>query len=567
MSNQKAVAGCVPIFGNLCQIITISLIFASMSTFSHGQTFFQSSGAYRWSDQSNWNPTSVPNAIGASATFNVSGGTLILGNDASVTLGTLNVSNTVSGSSFQLNVFTPNPSPLIFDVSSGNAAINLTGSVAGTNSVAVSSTLNDNLVVTNTASMGLTLQGVVSGTGGITKLGAGNLTLNASNSYTGSTVVSAGTLTLGHASNTLSDSGVVTINGGTLDLGSNSDTVGAVTISSGSLSGSGTLTGSSYSLQGGSVAAKLGAGDISVSGGTTTLVSAGRLTSSSSLSISGGQLNLGGNETVASFTQTGGSLGGTGALTSTGAVSISGGSLGLNIISTSDGLTKTTSGSLTLTGSSSFAGTSVVSAGTLVVNGNITGGALAVSSGATLAGSGVIANTTTFQSGSFHNPGNSPGLQTFASGVSYAESSTFTWELASNTDLLSNRGTLIGYDGVNVTGGNLSITSGAIGNISLIGSTSVPTVFWSTDRSWLVFDNSGSGTTTGIFNLGTVTGGSFSPAFGTFAWRIDNKDLFLDFVAVPEPTSMAMVAVGACIIVGSYRRRKIRTLMDGRESL
>ena len=72
-------------------------------------------------------------------------------------------------------------------------------------------------------------------------------------------------------------------------------------------------------------------------------------------------------------------------------------------------------------------------------------------------------NATTFTgavtvaNGGFHSPGASPGLQTFSAGITYANGSTLEWEFAGDT--LTARGT--DYDGVNVTGGNLTIVSGA----------------------------------------------------------------------------------------------------------
>ena len=58
--------------------------------------------------------------------------------------------------------------------------------------------------------------GLISGTGGVTQLSAGNLTLTASNSYTGATTISAGTLILSGNGNIASSSGVAA--GGTFDI-------------------------------------------------------------------------------------------------------------------------------------------------------------------------------------------------------------------------------------------------------------------------------------------------------------------------------------------------------------
>ena len=65
----------------------------------------------------------------------------------------------------------------------------------------------------------LTYSGVISGNGSLAKLGAGTLTLTGSNSYTGTTTVSGGTLAVtGSLSGSIT---VTTDNGGTMSLSGN----------------------------------------------------------------------------------------------------------------------------------------------------------------------------------------------------------------------------------------------------------------------------------------------------------------------------------------------------------
>jgi autotransporter-associated beta strand protein len=103
-----------------------------------------------------------------------------------------------------------------------------------------------------------------SGTVALTKIGTGTITVSGANTYTGVTTVSAGTLRIG-ASGCLADTGTLIVNGGTFGLQTFNETVGAVTLSSGSITGSGgILNGSSYNIQSGSISAILA--------GTATLV-------------------------------------------------------------------------------------------------------------------------------------------------------------------------------------------------------------------------------------------------------------------------------------------------------
>jgi autotransporter-associated beta strand protein len=105
---------------------------------------------------------------------------------------------------------------------------------------------------------GGTISAKLGGTAALTKTGAGAfVTISAPQSYTGGTNVNAGNLNLG-AGGSLADTGAVTVNGGTFNMGTVSDTVGAVTLASGSILGTNaTLTAPSFAVQSGSISANL----------------------------------------------------------------------------------------------------------------------------------------------------------------------------------------------------------------------------------------------------------------------------------------------------------------------
>lgn len=232
-------------------------------------------------------------------------------------------------------------------------------------------------VITVGSGMTTTLSTLLSTDAGLIKSGAGNLIFDTTQTYTGGTLVSSGTLTLGHATNTLNDAEAVTVSG-TLALGGNSDTVGSFALTGGSLTGTGTLSAATYALNGGTVSANLGsgsatstsgttslvgtfAGNLTVSGGTVNLGASERLANGSSLVISSGTLGLGAfDETVGSFTISGGTLGGTGTLTSGSGYALEGGTVSANL---GAGTTTATTGTTALNGT--LAGPLTVSGGTV----------------------------------------------------------------------------------------------------------------------------------------------------------------------------------------------------------
>jgi filamentous hemagglutinin family protein len=176
-----------------------------------------------------------------------------------------------------------------------------------------------------------TFNGVIGGTGGLVKLGNSTFGIGAGQTYTGSTVVQAGTLAT-TAADALADPTAVSVaSGATLRLGGN-DTVASLVLS-GIGEGPGTLTAATYDLSGGTAVGNLGAGTlrstgasrldgssaagtVQVNGGQLTLGSADRLADTATLTVaSGARLSLNGNDRVATTTLAG-TLDGSGTLTS-----------------------------------------------------------------------------------------------------------------------------------------------------------------------------------------------------------------------------------------------------------
>lgn len=142
--------------------------------------------------------------------------------------------------------------------------------------------------------------GIISGAFGITKAGTGSMTFAGANTYTGTTIVSAGTLTLG-AAGVIPDGSAVTVSSGaTLAMNGFSETVGSIAGAGNisSASGNPVLTcGGDHSST--TFSGILGSGAISlVKIGSGTLTLSGPNTYLGTTTISAGVLTLGANNAI-----------------------------------------------------------------------------------------------------------------------------------------------------------------------------------------------------------------------------------------------------------------------------
>lgn len=159
----------------------------------------------------------------------------------------------------------------------------------------------------NTNANTVTLTGTVTGAGGLTKLGAGNLILNNTNGYTGNTTVSNGTLTANNTSGSATGLGTVIVSGATLAgigfVGGKVQLNGSATLSStGTLTLNDTLTatGTGNAIESGST---IDSAAVSITGSLTvngTLLGSGSVTVAGALGGSG-TINKGVNVTGGSI--------------------------------------------------------------------------------------------------------------------------------------------------------------------------------------------------------------------------------------------------------------------------
>jgi autotransporter-associated beta strand protein len=350
-----------------------------------------------WTNAGNWSGLGgTPLVGGEDLVF--PGGAANLSNSNGLAAATTFNSITITGTGYTL---------------AGNSIVlgagNLTdGSIAGSNTISLAmSFAATRTIAVNDAGTTLTVGGVISGAGGVTKAGAGTLVLNAANTFTGVTTVSAGVLdartntalgTVAGATTVTSGAALqvdgiglliaepVTLNGtgiasgGALrNLANNNTWSGAITLGSaarinsdaGTLTVSNTISGATMALTVG------GAGNTTVSGvigtttgtltkdGTGTLTVSAANTYTGATTISAGALKLGiANAVGASsavtvaigatfdlnaFSDAVGSLAGAGTVTSgvAGAVTLTAG--GNNTSTTFSGILQNGSGTVALT--------------------------------------------------------------------------------------------------------------------------------------------------------------------------------------------------------------------------
>ncbi|NBV86446.1 MAG: hypothetical protein EBS01_09340, partial [Verrucomicrobia bacterium] len=349
-----------------------------------------------------------------------------------------------------------------------------------------------------------TIAAAVSGAGGLTKRGAGTVTLSGVNTFEGLLQIQGGTVTLASAGAIRAATGVVIANiaGATLDLGA------SVTI--GSLSGAGTAGGrvslNNYTLTTGDSTDTTFSGVLSGNGGLLkqgagTFNLSGTNTYLGSTSVNEGTLSLGGTlsstvltvapaatfnsqvgsalPTAAQLTANGSvnlfnasvtlqTLFGSGAVTLNGtALTLSNGSFSGALNSTGS-LLKTSSGLLTLSGNNGYNGATSVNEGTLTLSGTLASAVLSVASGATFnseSGSVFPATSSLSADGLVNLLNTSVTVQTLlGAGIVTLNGTALTLSNGTFSGALNSSGSLI------KTSGGLLTLSGSNG---YIGSTTV----------------------------------------------------------------------------------------------
>ena len=452
----------------------------------------------------------------------------------------------------------------------------------------VTLTGNRTLTTTNTVRAGV-ISGVINDGGngyGFTKAGAGQLSLTAANTYSGTTTVGAGTLALGHI-NALQNS--------TLDTGASGSqavtlsVAGTNTYNIGGLQGSDALAMGANTLSVGSKNTNtIFAGDLTGTGlltkvGTGTLTLSGNNTSTGNITINAGRLQLARqaalyNGTAASWVKTkiyvnsGGTLalnvGGVGEFTAGNVTTLltnlgtsitnngllAGSSLGFDTTNASGGnftisdvianstgtgsgaigLIKLGSGTLILTGNNTYTGVTTVEAGTVEVRqANALGGTgtgTTVTSGAALAlsnGISIGAEALTLAGTGVAGGG---ALRNLSGNNSYAGTTTLAAasSIQSDADTLTISGAISGAYNLSIGGAGNTTISSNIGTSSLNKN----------DAGTLTLTGTSSYTGATTILAGTLQiGGSGQLGSGSYAGAIANEGALVFNTAAAQSLS------------------------------
>ncbi|MCE9630416.1 MAG: autotransporter-associated beta strand repeat-containing protein, partial [Planctomycetia bacterium] len=326
----------------------------------------------------------------------------------------------------------------------------------------------------------------------------------------------------------------------------------------------------------------------------------------------GTQILSGSNTYTGATTVTGGTLqigsgGTTGSISNSSLVTLSNGAvLAFNrsdnltyggTVSGAGGLVKLGSNAVTITGIQAYTGATSINGGRLEITSsgriNGTSGITINGSGAELkynsatpltqpitftqgmiSGTGIIGTLVTVGTNDIIAPGNSPGIQPYAAGLTWAPGGTYEWEFNAMSGTPG-----ISWDLVDVTSGTFSLTGLSTTNTFLLdlitltggnvaGPLDSPYVPGST-YSFLIADFGGSTFTvpvgystaagsdlTGLFSFNLTRWQGTAPSVNDISVKVNSLGTGIELIVVPEPSALAIAGIGIVAAAWAVSRRR-----------
>jgi autotransporter-associated beta strand protein len=423
----------------------------------------------------------------------------------------------LGGNSATITTFPSNP---LFPSTLILASVNSTATLDFQNPLNMTAFSETFQVDNGTAAIDAKLSGALSGSGGLTKTNGGTLELTVANAYTGQTQIQGGALRL---SNPLALPGGCGSTGGTSNL---SFYGGVLELASGDFfRGAGTAASQvQFSALDGGFAA-IGANRIVNLGGNSAPLSWGYNSFAPWVLVLGSP-NADATVDFQNPIEFGGGLQQIRA--DNGSAAIDGKLSG--VLSGTQPLTKAGSGTLQLTAANTYSGALRLSAGRLLVDGSLASALVTVASGAALGGTGTVGQVTV-SSGGHLAPGDAVGVLTLTNSLTLASGALLDFDLASpgGSDLVSMPTSTLTLDGQQFADFLFVPQAGF-----------VPGIYTLIDAG----DIQGS------------LGGSLSGTIaGRGAWiSTSNGNLLL--TVVPEPSTIALVGIGAIGLFAYVLRRR-----------
>ncbi|MDA8481057.1 autotransporter-associated beta strand repeat-containing protein [Citrobacter sp. Awk 4] len=372
----------------------------------------------------------------------------------------------------------------------------------------VSGDITNNGTLAFNRSDNVTWSNLISGTGALSKLGTGTLSLTGTQTYTGGTTITSGILQLGDGTTDGSIVGNVNMAGGTLAFNASN---GSMTDQNALISGAGSLT-------------KLGLG-------TTVLTGANTYTGATT--VSAGALYIDGNQSAA-----------------TGATTVASGAT-LGGMGTIGGNVTIANGATLMPGSENGTG------GTLTINGNLALNDLSNLNYQFGSVNGVVENTRTDVNGNLTLDGRlnvtTPTGGTFSAGV---------YRVFNYNGTLTNNGLVLGTVPAGTT---LALQSSVPGQVNLVNSTGQLLAFWDGMNSGNYNQGSGEGGTGTWRLLGQTAwadaSGSSNSAYGNKSFAVfsgtagtvtvDNTSGQIESSGIQFTTDGYLINGGAITLVNS----------------